>query len=108
MRRLYVYNNEEFAGTLEEDRPGRGYRFTYDDGYLAKGLPSISVTMPKSQKQYLSDSLFPFFSNMLPEGANRRVICRNLRIDERDFFGLLTAMADSDFIGAVSVRKERK
>jgi serine/threonine-protein kinase HipA len=42
---------------------------------------------------------------MLPEGGNRRAICRSLRIDEQDFFGLLTAMADQDFIGAVDVRK---
>ena len=49
--------------------------------------------------------LFPFFTNMLPEGANRRSICRSLRIDENDFFGLLIAMADKDFIGAVQVRK---
>lgn len=49
--------------------------------------------------------MFPFFSNMLPEGANRRIICRSLRIDEDDSFGLLEAMADKDFIGAVSVRR---
>jgi serine/threonine-protein kinase HipA len=42
---------------------------------------------------------------MLPEGGNRRVICRSLHIDETDYFGLLMAMADKDFIGAVEVRK---
>jgi serine/threonine-protein kinase HipA len=42
---------------------------------------------------------------MLPEGGNRRIICRSLRIDETDYFGLLEAMADKDFIGAVNVRK---
>ncbi|GFI57599.1 hypothetical protein IMSAG025_01039 [Muribaculaceae bacterium] len=42
---------------------------------------------------------------MLPEGANRRVICRVLKIDENDFFGLLETMADRDFIGAVNVRR---
>ena len=49
--------------------------------------------------------MFPFFTNMIPEGANRKVICRSLRIDEKDFFGILTAMADKDFIGAVQVKK---
>ena len=43
---------------------------------------------------------------MLPEGANRKIICRSLRIDENDFFGMLTAMADKDFIGAVQIRKK--
>ena len=42
---------------------------------------------------------------MLPEGANRRVICRSLRIDENDFFGMLEAVADKDFIGAVNLRR---
>ena len=42
---------------------------------------------------------------MLPEGANRRAICRSLKIDENDYFGLLDAMAGKDFIGAVNIRR---
>ena len=42
---------------------------------------------------------------MLPEGSNRRVICGAQRIDEDDSFGLLTAMAGKDFIGAINVRR---
>ena len=53
----------------------------------------------------MAEHLFPFFTNMLPEGANRSVICRSLRIDELDFFGLLSAMAGKDFIGAVNIRR---
>lgn len=105
IKQLDVYVNEHKAGVLTEKVPGRGYTFCYDDAYLASGLPPISVTMPKRNKSYESEYLFPFFANMLPEGTNRKVICRNLRIDERDFFGLLTAMADKDVIGAVQVRK---
>ncbi len=68
-------------------------------------MPPISVTLPKQITAYYSDYLFPFFSNMLPEGANRRVICRSLRIDENDSFGLLDAMAGKEFIGAINVRR---
>ena len=68
-------------------------------------MPPISATLPKRIDAFYSEHLFPFFSNMIPEGANRRVICRALKIDEKDFFGLLEAMADRDFIGAVNVRK---
>ncbi len=39
----------------------------------------------KMTEAFESDRLFPFFTNMLPEGANRSVICRSLRIDENDF-----------------------
>ena len=45
---------------------------------------------------------------MLPEGANRKIICRSLRIDEKDFFGMLMAMANADFIGAVHVKTVAK
>ena len=48
--------------------------------------------------------ILPFFANMVPEGANRRMICRSHRIDEDDFFGLLTVMAGKDCIGAVNLR----
>ncbi len=105
MRALNVYMNDSKAGVLTEAYPGKGYSFCYDENYLSSEQPPISVTLPKRREKYESEYLFPFFTNMLPEGANRRVICRALKIDENDFFGLLTAMADKDFIGAVEVRK---
>ncbi len=104
MRQLYVYMNEDKAGVLTEKSPGKGYSFRYDEKYLATDLPAISVTLPKREEAYESEYLFPFFTNMLPEGANREIISHSLRIDENDFFGLLVAMADKDFIGAVNLR----
>ena len=101
MRQLDVYVNERMAGVLTELHPGKGYTFRYDSDYLASNGPSISVTLPRRIEVHESDLLFPFFTNMLPEGANRNVICRTKRIDERDFFGLLAAMAGKDFIGGV-------
>lgn len=105
MKRLAVYYNDTKAGVLTEQHPGSGYTFLYGEDYLHSELPPVSATLPKRSLVYKSEHLFPFFSNMLPEGANRRVICRFRRIDENDFFGLLEAMADKDFIGAVNVRK---
>ena len=90
---------------LTEQHPGIGYSFQYYKEYLDSPLPPISATLPKRTDTYYSEHLFPFFSNMIPEGANRRVICRSLKIDEQDFFGLLEAMADRDFIGAVNIRR---
>ena len=92
------------AGILTEKNPGVGYTFQYKEEYLNSKMPPISVTLPKQSIAYTSEYLFPFFSNMVPEGANRKVICRTLRIDENDFFGILEAMADKDFIGAVNIR----
>lgn len=105
MRQLVVYFNDIKAGVLIEHNPGAEYSFQYSHEYLKSALPPISMTLPKRNGIYNSAKLFPFFSNMLPEGGNRAAICRTQRIDEEDFFGLLSAMADKDFIGAVSVRK---
>lgn len=105
MRALAVYYNDIEAGILTEKYPGAYYTFQYLEEYLQSKMPPVSATLPKQSTAYNSEYLFPFFSNMLPEGANRRVICRTLRIDENDYFGLLEAMAGKDFIGAVNVRK---
>lgn len=105
MRKLDVYFNDVKAGTLTEQYPGKDYAFQYLAEYVDSPLPPISVGLPKQRKVYESEHLFPFFSNMLPEGFNKSVICKSLRIDENDTFGLLYAMADKDFIGAVNVRK---
>lgn len=104
MRQLDVYYNNAKAGVLTEYHPGKGYEFRYDPSYLLSGGKSISVTLPRTREIFESADLFPFFTNMLPEGVNRSVICRHLRIDEEDSFGVLSAMAGKDFIGAVHVK----
>ena len=104
MRQLGVYNNGVLAGVLTEEVPGKGYVFTYSRDYLASGGTPVSVTLPLQSAPYESESLFPFFVNMLPEGANRAIICRKFRLDEEDYFGLLMVMSGRDFIGAISVQ----
>lgn len=104
MRQLSVYNNDILAGVLTEQAPGKEYIFTYDSAYLASGGAPVSVTLPLQSAPYASESLFPFFVNLLPEGANRTIICRKYRIDKEDLFGLLSVMSGRDFIGAVNVR----
>ena len=103
MRQVNVYVNDLKAGVLTERLPGKGYSFHYDPVYLSSDAPSISVSLSKRNAFYESSSLFPFFANMLPEGANRKVICRTYRIDEHDLFGILAAMAGKDFIGGVHI-----
>lgn len=105
MRQLAVYMNNDKAGVLTENTLGKDYIFCYDEEYLLSELPPVSVTLPKRKEGYKSEYLFPFFTNMIPEGANRKVICRSQRIDEHDFFGMLMAMVDKDFVGAVNIRR---
>ena len=65
----------------------------------------VSLTMPFREEPYQSDYLFPVFTNMLPEGANRKIVCRSWRMDEKDFFGLLLKIATYDTIGAITVKE---
>ena len=81
MRQLEVYVNDVKAGLLTELNPGKGYTFVYTEAYA------------------------PFFTNLLPEGANRKVICREKRIDDKDFFGMLMATVGTDMIGSVNFKE---
>ncbi len=104
MRRLAIFRNQEYAGVLTETSRTK-YSFRYDDSYyLDPSKPAISLTLPKSQQEYSSPVLFPFFFNMLSEGVNRQLQCRLLKIDEQDDFGLLKATAQYDTIGAITVK----
>ena len=86
--------------------PGRGYTFTYDKQYMMdRTHDPVSLTMPFREEPYQSDYLFPVFTNMLPEGANRKIVCRSWRLDEKDFFGLLLKIATHDTIGALTVKE---
>lgn len=104
MRSVEVYRNGILAGTLTEEN-SQLYVFVYDDNYFNdQTKPSISLTLPKTQKEYRSQFLFPFFFNMLSEGVNRKLQCKVLRIDEKDKFGMLMATAQYDTVGAVNVK----
>lgn len=104
MRAMEIYRNGTLAGTLTEENR-RHFVFRYDDNYFNDvNKPAISLTLPKTQKEYSSEFLFPFFFNMLSEGVNRKLQCTQLRIDEEDNFGLLMATARYDTIGAITVK----
>ncbi|WP_303922536.1 HipA N-terminal domain-containing protein [Draconibacterium sediminis] len=108
MRKAKVFRNGQLVGVLTQ-HSNNDYEFRYDDTWFAdKDLPPISLTMPKSQKIYKSNCLFPFFFNMLSEGVNRQLQSRHLKIDEHDYFGLLLATAQTDTIGAITVSEITK
>jgi HipA-like protein len=104
MRTLEIYRNGILTGLLiEEDR--HHYIFRYDDKYfLDPSNPAISLTLPKTQQEYSSKFLFPFFFNMLSEGVNRKLQSIQLKIDEEDHVGFLAATAQYDTIGAITVK----
>ncbi len=105
MRQAIVYSNGIAAGVLTETDEGR-YVFKYNDSYLADNTQrAIALSLPKRPEPYESPELFPFFYNMLSEGANKALQCMVQKIDEKDTFGLLLATAGNDTIGAVTIKK---
>lgn len=105
MRRAAVLYKDEKAGLLEQLSDG-SFEFRYLDEWVENpSKPSICLNFPKRKESYRSNFLFPFFFNMLPEGANKKSVCFNNRIDEDDYFGILLTTAGFDTIGAVRVLK---
>lgn len=105
MRQAKVYFKGEEAGLLTQHDNG-SFTYRYHDQWMVdRGKPAISLTLPKSKPEYHAEYLFPYFYNMLPEGKNKQVVCKHLRIDENDYFGLLLTTARYDTIGAVTVKK---
>lgn len=104
MREANVYVNDDLAGILTENTDG-SFVFCYTDEYFNDSTKSaISLTFPKSKKEYHSPTLFPFFFNMLSEGVNKQVQTEKYKIDENDYFSLLLATANEDTIGAITIK----
>ena len=98
MRELKIFCNHIYAGLLTEHSK-QEYTFCYDDGYFINpSLPAISLTLSKSHQSYTSQYLFPFFTNLLPEGANKKIFCRLCKINEEDYFSILSALEIKDML----------
>ncbi|MFZ4414521.1 MAG: HipA N-terminal domain-containing protein [Bacteroidales bacterium] len=105
MRKAKILFKDEEAGVLTQHDDG-SFTFSYKDTWVAdNNKPGISLTLPKSVKEFHSKFLFPLFYNMLPEGSNKQVVCSFNKIDQSDYFGLLMTTAKYDSIGAVRVIK---
>jgi len=103
-RSASVFYNGQLAGTLVKSV--NGYRFSYDPSYLAAiNSRPVSITMPLREEPYRDEMLFPVFTNMLSEGANKRIQCRMLKIDEHDYFSLLLATTGDDSIGPITTKE---
>jgi len=103
-RSAQVFYNNILAGKLVQG--DNGFIFEYEDNYLKdSSLPAISLTLPKAERIYKSNFLFPFFYGLLSEGENKEIQCRMLSIDENDHFNLLLKTAHSNTIGGITIRE---
>lgn len=98
-----IYYLDILAGILT--RTDQGFQFEYEADYFQSSFPSISFTFPKTRKTFFSDKLFPFFSGLLAEGTNKTIQCRTLKIDENDDFTRLLKTANTETIGAITIRE---
>ena len=104
-RKAEIYNNGILAGILEKT-DDRKFIFQYDEKYFRDDNKSaISLSLPKKQMEFRSETLFPFFFGLLSEGVNKQTQCKLLRIDENDHFSLLLSTAQSDTIGSITVKE---
>ncbi len=96
-----VFVQNKFAGLIRET--DSGYEFAYTDEYLddSNAVP-VSLTLPLQHESYLSNTLFPFFDGLIPEGWLLGVVERNWKIDGKDRFGLLLVTC-GDCIGDVRI-----
>jgi serine/threonine-protein kinase HipA len=98
-RRLDVWCFGARAGVLT-DRP-QGLDFAYSDDWIAAGRPPLSQSLPRDDLPK-RDSIAAFFGGLLPEGAPRERLARQLGVSAGNDFSMLEALG-GDTAGAVSL-----
>lgn len=79
-RKAAVVVQGNVAGYLEMIAADE-FQFTYLDEYVEKGNPPISLTMPISKKKYFSETLHPFFNNLIFEGEQLRTAEKKYKLN---------------------------
>jgi serine/threonine-protein kinase HipA len=104
MRKAEISMHGVSAGVLEEIVAGEKYRFAYFEKYSG---PSIALTMPKEEKEFVFNRFPPFFDGLLPEGLLLEGLLRQRKIDRFDYLGQLIAVGN-DLVGAVTVQEKKE
>ncbi len=103
---LDVFLAGEQVGTLERRAPDR-YRFQYASRAVelhGSEALALSVSLPVRREPFTPSETKPFFEGLLPEGAVRETIARNLRMSVDNGFGLLEALG-AECAGAVALTR---
>ncbi len=91
------------AGILKET--DSGFSFSYCDSYLLSVDPSpVSLTLPFTEKEYLSKTLFPFSDGLLPEGWLLDIVIKKWKLSKNDRFGILLKSCKNP-VGNVSIKE---
>lgn len=96
-----VYFADVRVGTLAPR--GRGIRFTYTVEALGNdALPALSLALPKQPEPFADSKAGPFFRNLLPEQAYRRLLAAAAGTAPGNSLALLGAIG-GECPGAVSI-----
>jgi len=98
-RELDVWCFEEHAGTLSDEEDGFG--FAYAESWRDAGRPPLSQCLPLDCA-FERTAVAAFFGGLLPEGAARELVARNLGVSPDNDFALLAALA-GDTAGAITL-----
>ncbi len=98
-RTLDVWCFDERAGELSDG--AGGLEFVYADVWRGDGRPPLSQSLPLDGT-YNSVAVEAFFGGLLPEGAPRERLARNLGVSAGNDFELLAALG-GDTAGAISL-----
>ncbi len=85
-------------------RLGDGYSFAYAPETVAEagaGAVLLSNSMPVRAEPYGAETTRAYVEGLLPQGARRRAIARELGLDPSDGFGLIAELG-GDCLGAVT------
>lgn len=105
MKKGYVYYDDLLCGTISQT-DDNVFVFEYLDSWFNdSSTKPVSLTLPKTQKRYQSNILFPFFDGLIPEGYLLEVALKMYNISSNDRMSLLLKTCRNP-IGIVSIKEE--
>jgi len=104
-RTLNVYFDRELLGRLIQDDGGQMI-FSYEESWLGRPEPkAVSRSLPLRKAAFTQKECRGFFSGLLPEENNRKVIARILGISDKNDFAMLEQIG-GECAGAISFLPE--
>ncbi len=102
MKKAKIFANGTLIGHFIEWEKNHRYEFAYLEEYRG---PSISLTMPLTQKVYYFDRFPPFFDGLLPEGFMLDALLQKAKLDRNDPFEQLLRVG-RELVGNITVERD--
>jgi len=102
MKKAKIFANGILIGRLIEWEKNHRYEFAYLEDYCG---PSISLTMPLTQRVYHFDQFPPFFDGFLPEGFMLDALLQKAKLDKDDHFEQLLRVG-GELVGNITVERD--